>query len=479
MPRSLRWRLALTSGLITAGSAFVLGLLLVQELRIYLALRQGVDPASLPPSDLSFLDHVYLLALVGSVLLGLVATALTLPLSALTAGSLQKLTDFTRRMAEGELNQYIHLSDCCEVEELAEALGHTARRLRETVSNLSSERDTMEAMLDSLDDGIIIVSREGEVELMNPAARRMLGVPETRALGQSFMSIVRSHELQTLWTRALEDRQQQNAEVEVGPSRRLLRAVAIPLSLDRGTVGLMVLHDLTDVRRADQVRREFVSNVSHELRTPLASLKLLVETLQEGAIEDEAAARGFLERMNVEVDGMTQLVHELLELSRIESGRVSLKMEPVPVAALLEGAAARLRSQAERAGLSLEVQLPAEALIVRADVDRIGQVLLNLIHNAIKFTPAGGAITVAAERYESRVAIRVADTGVGIPPEDLTRIFERFYKTDKARSSGGTGLGLAISKHLVQAHGGRIWAENRVGQRGAVFTFTLPAAVEA
>jgi two-component system phosphate regulon sensor histidine kinase PhoR len=252
--------------------------------------------------------------------------------------------------------------------------------------------------------------------------------------------------------------------------------VAIPLALERGTVGLVVLHDLTDIRRADQVRREFVSNVSHELRTPLASLKLLVETLQEGAIEDEAAARGFLERMNVEVDGMTQLVRELLELSRIESGRVSLKIEPVSVEALLEPAVERLRPQAERADLSLQVLLPAEAPLVLADADRIGQVLLNLIHNAIKFTPAGGTITVAAVSRDGQMAVQVADTGVGIPPDDLARIFERFYKADKARSSGGTGLGLAIAKHLVQAHGGAIWAENRTGHKGALFTFTLPLA---
>ncbi|MHB0870287.1 MAG: sensor histidine kinase, partial [Chloroflexota bacterium] len=261
---------------------------------------------------------------------------------------------------------------------------------------------------------------------------------------------------------------------EVGPSRKFLRIVATPLR--RGQEGaLALLQDLTEIRRMETVRRDFVANVSHELRTPLASLKALVETLEEGASAEPEVARDFLSKMHVEVDGLAQMVTELLELSRIESSRVALSFEPEELEPLVRGAADRLAAQADRASLKLSVQLPADLPRVAANRERIQQVLVNLIHNAIKFTPAGGEIVVGALRRGDQVHIWVADTGVGITPDALPRIFERFYKADRSRSGGGTGLGLAIARHVVEAHGGRIWAESIEG-KGSTFTLSLPVA---
>ena len=228
------------------------------------------------------------------------------------------------------------------------------------------------------------------------------------------------------------------------------------------------------------MRREFVGNVSHELRTPLASLKALVETLEEGAIEDPPAAREFLAQMHVEVDSLAQLVQELLELSRIESGQAQLKLESVDPLELLRTAKRRLLRQAERMGVAILVEedsaLPAVPVVptVRADAQLIERVLLNLVHNALKFSPAGGRVRLSASPTPDGIRFTVADTGIGLPADDLERIFERFYKVDRSRASRGTGLGLAIAKHIVQAHGGKIWAESAGEGHGSAFHFTLP-----
>jgi two-component system phosphate regulon sensor histidine kinase PhoR len=257
---------------------------------------------------------------------------------------------------------------------------------------------------------------------------------------------------------------------------------------------LLLIQDLTRVRRLEAVRRDFISNVSHELRTPLASLKALTETLQEGALEDPPAARRFLARIEAEVDALTQMATELLELSRIESGQVPLETKTVQPELLLTSAADRMRTQAERANLTLRVEIPPGLPAIRADGPRLEQVLVNLLHNAIKFTPSGEVVAAVNEGPPSpdgsgaggerpNVVFSVRDTGIGIPADDLARIFERFYKTDRARAraelnrsaGGGTGLGLSIAKHIVEAHGGEIWAESQEG-RGSTFYFSIPAA---
>lgn len=237
----------------------------------------------------------------------------------------------------------------------------------------------------------------------------------------------------------------------------------------------MVFHDITRVRHLETVRKDFISNISHELRTPLASLKALTETLQDGALEDKNVANHFLNRIEIEVDSISLIVQELLELSRIESGIVPLELEVVDPAQLINIAVDRLRLQAENSGLSLNLNCPENLPPVLADFSRLEQVLVNLLHNAIKFTSSGGSITVGCSYTGEQVLFSVSDTGVGIPSEDIPRIFERFYKADRARAGGGTGLGLAISKHIVEAHNGEIWAESIEG-KGSTFHFSIPKA---
>jgi len=414
------------------------------------------------------------------LLAALVASALAALLAVLiaerTVRPIRHLTREARRMAEGNLDAPVVPNTRDEIGQLGYAFNQMAVELREKMEAVGEERRLLATVLSRMADGAIITDGVGRVRLINPAAARLLGTTEEKAVGRPFAQVARHHRLIDLWRRSRERGEELEEAIEMYRQDVFLRAIVTPLEEDEGAGDtLTILQDLTRVRRLETVRRDFVSNVSHELRTPLASLKALVETLRDGALEDPKAAARFLNSMETEVDALTQMVQELLDLSRVESGQVPLNLVPADVHELLLQPAERLRPQAERAGLALVVELPQDLPRVLADVERMQQVVINLLHNAIKFTPPGGRVTLSAEVAGDEVVVSVRDTGVGISAEDLPRIFERFYKADRARSGGGTGLGLAIAKHIVQAHGGRIWAESVEG-RGSTFRFTLRIA---
>ena len=382
--------------------------------------------------------------------------------------ALRNAPPLTLPMAEGEL------------EGLAVVVRSLVGGFNQQLHTLNQEHDRLAAVLDQMTDGVLIVDAEGQVQFANPAARRLFSAPD--AVGRSVTQVVRYHQLVDAWHRCEQTHELQTESLELPARRQFVQLIAVP---DRhGSGSLLFIQDLTRVRRLETIRRDFISNISHELRTPLASLKALTETLQGGALSDEEAGPWFLERIITEVDALTQMAQELLDLSRIESGQVQLDLTDLPAKDLLESAAERMRMQAERAELSLEVECPDEPLMVRVDHSRLEQVLVNLIHNAVKFTRAGGNVVLSACRAANgetegasgpMVRFAVRDTGVGIPADDLPRIFERFYRVDKSRTGGGTGLGLSIGRHIVEAHGGRIWAESVEG-KGSTFYFTVPAS---
>jgi two-component system phosphate regulon sensor histidine kinase PhoR len=356
-----------------------------------------------------------------------------------------------------------------EVQRLAAALRRAAGAVRDQRQAAQAERDHLATLIDELADAIFIADAEGRIQLANAAARRSAG---SDVIGRRLVEVVRDHEVLEAIAGARDGRERV-AVIERSEPRRFLRAVVRPL--ESGEL-LLVIQDLTNLRRLETMRSDFVANVSHELRRPITSLKAMAETLEEGAINDPAAARDFVARMHREIDGLAQLVNELLALTRIESGAEPLSLARRVPGDVLAEAARRLGPLAARAGVALLVE-PTSASDVRADADRIEQVLANLVHNAVKFTPNGGTVRLSAEDEGSdRVVFSVSDTGAGIDAADLDRVFERFYKADRARSSEGTGLGLAIAKHLVQAHGGRIEARSAGQGKGATFRFTLPRA---
>ena len=416
-------------------------------------------------------------AVSGAAVLLLVATAvLAFPIAARTTRPVRQLTQVIRRLADGEWNARVLPQTRDEMGELTLAFNDMIDQLRAQHTALLAENGQFNTMLNYMADGVIITDSQGIVRLINPASAKLLSLTEKAALGHSFAEVVRHHQLIDLWQRCQDDRREVTAAVEIG-RELFLQAIVTPFEAHSAQGYLVILQDLTTVRHLQTVRRDFVSNVSHELRTPLASLRVIIETLQDGAYDDPATAVRFLNRAATEIDVLTQMVEELLELSRIESGQVPLRLQNTAVADLLLKPLDRLQPQAERAGIQLILDLPAALPKVLADPERVHQIVTNLLHNAIKFTPQGGKITLQAypDTADDAVVIAVHDTGLGIPKEDLGRIFERFYKSDRARtrSLGGTGLGLAISRHMVQLHNGRIWVTSKEN-KGSSFYFTLP-----
>lgn len=394
-----------------------------------------------------------------------------------TARPLRDVTEVSRRIARGDDSARVLTHRQDEIGDLVRAFNDMAERRRREVDDLTRDVRRFAAVLSHMADGVIITDEQGRVDLINPAAGRLLGTSEGEALGRAFAAVVRHHALIGLWQRARDLADEQVEAVEMGPEL-FLQAVATPFRRGESTGFVIIFQDLTQVRRLQVMRRDFISNLSHELRSPLAALRALIETLQDGAVNDPPAAERFLGRAESEVNTMTQMVEELTELSQIESGQVRLRLSPVAVAVLVDGPVERLRPQLEAAGLSLAVDLPPDLPDVLVDEERVRQVVANLLHNAIKFTPSGGQITVtAAASGPGEVVVEVRDTGIGISRADLPRIFERFYKSDRARTRGrgGTGLGLAIARHIVEAHGGRIWARSKEG-KGSSFFFSLPRA---
>jgi len=357
------------------------------------------------------------------------------------------------------------------LENLSNTIKTLALAQQARTSSLDAKRAELAAVLDRMTDGVLIADAGGKVTLANPAAEGLFEVKN--AIGHTVAEVLRQHKLVEAWRRSRETGQPQEESVELPARRQFLQLVVLPDQQSGGS--LLLVQNLTRVRRLETIRRDFISNVSHELRTPLASLKALTETLRDGALEDPKAAHRFLGRIETEVDALTQMAQELLELTRIESGQVPLEFKAIPAASLLLSAADRMRAQAERAGLVIRLGAPQDTTNVRADPSRLEQVLVNLIHNALKFTHPGGEVVLSVQTEKEVVRFAVRDTGVGIPVDDLERIFERFYKADRARSGGGTGLGLSIARHIVEAHGGSIWAESEEG-RGSTFYFTIPLA---
>ncbi|HAF47780.1 MAG TPA: hypothetical protein DCL08_00890 [Anaerolineaceae bacterium] len=386
----------------------------------------------------------------------------------------EKLTIAAQEMSFGHFSGLDFPEKAGELNDLSQALQDITQNLGKQIETLSSERGMLSAVLNQMTDGVIITDSEGRVKLLNPAAERIFQINQNKDLERSIVEVLRYHQLVELW-RMAKDGDRQSTMLEIGPNHMFLQVVGIPLKAYLPGSTMLLIQDLTQLRRLETVRRDFISNVSHELRTPLASLKALAETLQEGALDDPPAARRFILRMETEIDNLTQLVNELLELSKIESGKVPLSFHRIQPCELLQPAYERMALQAERAGLKLTLNCQPDLPAVFADPDRITQVLINLVHNAIKFTPPDGEISLNAYQDGEQIVFFVKDSGVGIARKDLGRIFERFYKADRARTGGGTGLGLSISKHMIESHGGYIWAESDEGV-GSTFYFSLPIA---
>ena len=433
----------------------------------------GIARVSLPLTAVESLVHRVTVSIIAATaiaaLLGILAAWV---IARITTRPIRKLTIASRKIASGELEQKITIEARDEVGELAHAFNEMSSKLKEMVETISGDRARLATILDNMADGVIMTDIEGNISMANNAAGKLFEIKNTDMANRHLIEVVRDHEIDEVLKLCLKTAETQSAQYESGTSKRYLRVIAIPIAHDELSDSLLLFQDLTELRNLQTTRRELIGNISHEFRTPLAGIKAMVETLRDGAVDDKKVARDFLTRMDDEVERLTQIVAELTEFSRIETGKAELSLEPVNLNLLIEEVIIQLSHQVERQQLSVDKKLAADLRSVQADKERVRQVVVNLIHNAIKFTSPGGKITVATQTHGGSVTVDISDTGIGIAKNDLPHIFERFYKVDRARSGGGTGMGLAIAKHVVEAHGGKIRVQSEEG-KGSTFSFSL------
>jgi two-component system phosphate regulon sensor histidine kinase PhoR len=349
----------------------------------------------------------------------------------------------------------------------------TLRSQRDLEDQAKAERQTL---FNSMAEGVILLDRSARIQLVNQSLEKQFGL-NVDVRGQTLLEAFRRPELADLMSRLETDHGVLSCEIEVGGAEVRYLAVNAATVLDRESRpagAILVLHDLTRIRQLENTRREFVANVSHELRTPLSLIKGYVETLLDGAMADPELSAKFLQTIERHSNRLTNLIEDLLTISRLESGQITLQMKAIPLRPFASALIGEMQARARERGTMVENQIP-ENLHGRGDPDRLEQVFVNLVDNAIKYGHAHGRVIVKGRAVNGHVELCVADDGPGIPPEARERIFERFYRIDRARSreSGGTGLGLAIVKHIIQSHGGKVWVESEAG-RGAQFYFTLP-----
>ncbi len=454
---NLRFRIALVSAGMTVAAAILVGLT-----------AGGASADSSP-------------VIIAVLIVSLLGIGVAWILSARLVGGVTRLAAVGKRAVEGDYTARAGIGGPSEVAEASESLNHLIDRLRSALEVGGSERIRLSSILNTMTDGVLVVDEDGIVELVNPAAIEMLDAPPEFRAGDRMVTLNRDHEVLRVITDCVTGRTTAQGEVELLGSRRLLNVVAVPLTnealVDEPTRpmsrALVLLNDLTELHRVNVTRTEFVSNASHELRTPLAAIRASAETLQLGALNDPDAANDFLDRINDNVLRMEEMITEMLELSRLETGQAPMHLAPISLEDVVVEEIDRLRPIAERSGIDLKSDSAEGLPAITADRKMVSQVISNLVSNALHASGEGDVVSVSISRTSEGVDLSVTDTGRGIEAEYVPHVFERFYKVDASRSEGGTGIGLAIVKHIALAHDGDVRVESAPG-RGSTFTVSFP-----
>lgn len=437
----------------------------------------GAVRLSLPLANVEELLSVIKREIIFSLFLALgLALILGYILAAGLMKPVNKIIHASRRFSQGEFHHRILLNSEDEIGQLASTLNAMARSLEEKIKESAQQNQKLAAIFTSMIEGAIVTDRAGRIISANPAVERIFGVRSKNIEGRLFLEAIRNNDIWDIINAVLKKGDPASAEMTLNlPVQRIFKLNAVPV-FDRDAVCgcLVVIHDISQIRKLETVRRDFVANVSHELKTPLTSIRGFVETLLEGALDDKANNRNFLIIIHEHAQRLDRLVNDLLSLSYLESREMKLEKADFNLYRLVEQVILNFKAQAEKRGLEIKNELP-EQLMLAADKHKIEQVFINLIDNAVKFNSDSGLIRVYSHDLGDKIAIIVEDTGIGIPARDLPRIFERFYRVDKARSRemGGTGLGLSIVKHIVELHHGSVTVESNEGF-GSKFSFIIP-----
>lgn len=424
--------------------------------------------------------HIILTVIISGVVVTIITILFGTRLSAKITESVSSILKGAQIISEGNLTYRVQTSAKDETKDLAIAFNSMAISLQEIVRELSEEKDILYAVLETMSDGVIVVAQNSEIVMMNDASRNMLQTLDTPSHHKRFGEVIRDHRLQELLSICITEHRPQEAELEFRYPYSFLKVIATPLiqdNRDSGVGALFTLHDLTQTYQIETTRREFVSNVSHELRSPLAAIKAMSETLEGGAINDASASYDFLHRINNEVDRMTQLTNDLLDLARLENNKSEILPTRIQLLPFLQGFISEIIFQNKENPRNISLDTEFENAVLIIDEGKIRQVLQNLVNNAIQYTQMHENIIISAKVTDDKAIIQVKDEGQGIPAEHQPHIFERFYKVDRSRKDSGTGLGLAIAKHIVQLHHGLISVQSTVGS-GTKFEFTLPLVKE-
>ncbi len=435
---------------------------------------------SIPISYIEILKaRLYRLISVALVVVFLFSLGFTLIISLRVSKPLEEIAEVAKNMAEGDFSKKPSIYSKDEIGELARALSYMSDEIKKRIDETRQESAKLDTVLSSMFEGEMVVDEKGRILLMNPSLRKLFFV-DSSFENRSPIEVIRNPQVQDAVDKILKDKENLfSKEITISqPEERAFKINATPIIQDGVLKGaVLVFHEITELRKLERIRQDFVANVSHELRTPISSIKGYAETLLGEDIEDKHTIREFIEIIYQDSHRLANLIDDLLDLSKIESDKMNMVFEPLEVKPILERCLRVLDKMIKAKNLSLTVDISLNTPKVLADAKRISQVFLNLLDNAIKYTPEAGSIKIRIFSKDKFVQVDISDTGIGIPEKDLSRIFERFYRVDKARSRGlgGTGLGLSIVKHIILAHNGQVWVNSKEGF-GSTFSFTIPQA---
>jgi len=438
----------------------------------------GVTLLSLPLNEVKAkITHVYNIIILGILLVSSIALGVSFLVIKMINKPLQDMSSLVKAIKNGNLTKKTKIYSRDEINKLADIFNQMAKELKAKIQTITEDRDKIEAILTNIAEGVIAIDENERLILFNPTCEKIFGFSKSKVIGKYFWEVIRNNELNNLFGEVIEKGETKKCEITLFlPQERTFEVHISSLKRKEGLGGIIaVLHDITDLKNQEKMRIEFVANVSHELRTPLTSIKGFVETLKDGAIDDPKINRKFLSIIEKHTERLNNLINDLLQLSQIEFKETKMELQKTNLKELVEEVLFDLKGAIEQKEHKIVIDIPPDLDQVEADPERIKQVFINLLDNAIKFTPQNGNICIRAKAKGKYIQVEISDTGIGIPQEHQKRIFERFYRVDKARSRklGGTGLGLSIVKHIIYAHGGEVGVESEPG-KGSKFFFTLP-----